>query len=289
MADFSFDPYSGPEPFLCLVSDRSETREHVVLANRLASSGIRVFFARTGDRSLLPESLSGAILNAAGVILFVNDSTVSRLEFRNAVNYALALKKPVLAVKPEGYVPSHGLDMQLANVMTVPDGNAAELLDRISATGILSEAVKGDGMVKRPVPVRRYLLTALLLLIGTGLLIGSVFIIRNRVAYYNSPEYLFKNIGDSEYLDVSHYGDAGIRALSGKWIGELSAKHMGLKDVEGFRSIDMNVLDLSGNPEIVSLVPLEDCPSLYLIRISGDMAHLARDMMDRGKTVEVTE
>lgn len=289
MKPFAYESYAGPEPFLCLLCHESNGNDGAALGNELAGRNVRVFLGTTGTKELLPEELSGAILNANGVIILLKEGAVDHLEFRNAVNYAMALKKPALVVKAPDYVPGHGLDMQLANVDTVPEGGARSVADGIDRLGMLSNAVTGEGMIRKAVPVRRYLVTAALFLVGIGLVVGSVFVIKNRVAYYNSPEYLFQNLDNCEYLDVSSYGRAGIDALAGKWVRELSARNMGLKAVDEFALIDMEVLDLTGNPDIESFEPLLHCPNLYLVRISQAAAEKAKVFRDHGKTVEITE
>ena len=289
MAKFSYESYGGPEGFLALVCHSSDEAAAGAFANALVSRNVRVFLAMTGTDAVLPEEIAGAILNARGVLLFTTPDAVESLEFRNAANYAMTLKKPALVIKDPGHVPAHGLDMQLANVTAVPLSGAEETAQAVEETGILSEAVTGEGQIRRPTSKKRILITAALFLLAAGFLVLSVFVIRDRLKYYNSPEYLLRDLDDVEVMNLNVYGTDAIPYIEGHWFRFLDASHMGLTDLSILKNVEYFEIDVSGNPDITSFEPLAERGWISIVRISQDQVPLASVLRERGFTVIVTE
>ena len=121
MKQFAYQSYTGTEPFLLLKACKADMPCALSLGDKLVREGVRVFLdvCETKD-SQVPEQTADAIGRCDRAIFLLSEKACESLELRNAVNYALAIKKELLCLKTDTGKLSHGLDMQLANVTMLP-------------------------------------------------------------------------------------------------------------------------------------------------------------------------
>ena len=241
------------------------------LGDKLVREGVRVFLdvCETKD-SQSAEQTADALQNCDRAIFLLSEKACESLEMRNAVNYALAIKKDLLCLKTDSTPLSHGLDMQLANVTMLPyDDNT--VMDALRTRECLTQSVIGEGMEHKNVNRKKQLVFAGIAAVIVALLaVGGVFA-KQRIDYYRSAEYVFRNADDSEYINIASYGADGITALAGKSVKELDLTDGGFTDLTGIGKIGVETLNLTGNPALTDLHEVFYCQGLRRLVVSQDM------------------
>lgn len=295
MTEYLYQNYQGPEAFLFFGCDTSGKDRAAGLANRLAGDGVRLFFACTGeqekaDRNANPADTAEAVGRSAGCVLFLTKKAVSRLEFRNIVNFSLNEHKKLICFLMEEFALSDGMDMQLANICVEKWESEEEALELLKKRQLLTQEVIGTRFpAERKVSWnKRLLLIGLLILLVLGFLLGAAQIVQKRIAYYQSPAYILQDADGSSYLNASAYGQEGLDALSGMKITELNLAGAGLTNVEALSGMRVEVLDISDNPLITDLFPLKQCEGLRQLKISQDMLDYAYMVRNSGFDIIVT-
>ena len=287
-SDFGYLPYIGPEGFVFLRAHLGDAGLACALADELVKRGVRVFCDISGGKGgALPEEVAAGIQNCEAAFFVLTKDACESLDFRNSINYALKEKKRVVCVRPADFVPGYGLDMQLANVPSLPPGDAGETAAALEADGYLPDSVKGPGLVARPEPGSRRKLSLAVLAAAGVLLIAGALIARDRVEYLNSAEYQLRNVDGVEYLDISMYDDSALSLLDGKTIGTLYMENMGAKDISAISEVNVTNVDLAHNPDIETLEPVTGAGGIESVTVSQDMLDRAKPLVDAGLEVKV--
>ena len=287
---FAYLPYTGPEPFVFLRAYKSDRSFAEGLAVHLSKQGVRVFYDCIGTRcASAPEDVACGILNCSLAVFVLSSDACGNLDFRNAVNYALMQKKKMVCIREEGFVPGYGLDMQLANAPVLPLQDPESVYAGLCSKGLIRPEFYGAGMrIKEDeTGKRRFLLVfaaALVLFLA-----GAVLIIQKRISYMNSPAYIFRNINEAEYLDISMYGEEALTALSGKTIQTLNMDGMGVRDISSISDIHVSHVNIAHNPDVGSLWYLTRCEGLETVTVSSDMYYLIRDLLESGIEVRMVK
>ena len=96
---------------------------------------------------------------------------------------------------------------------------------------------------------------------------GAYKIVSERVAYYQSTEYLLRNVDGSEYLNISQYGNDGIKVLAGKHIHELEFTGNSIDDFRGMKDVSAEIIDVT-NCENADFDEIMQTKNLQTIRVT---------------------
>ena len=179
--------------------------------------------------------------------------------------------------------------MQLANVDMIETNDAETIINELEKRGVLSDNLKGQGLVYKEDNSRKKLSLIILGITMILFVITSFFLIRNRLAYVNSPEYLLKDVNGSEYLDISGFDERALKALKGMSIGTLNMDGMGIKDISDIVDINVKEVIISHNPEVSTLWYLKKCDGLKKVTVSEDMLKYVRDLLGDEMEIRVVK
>lgn len=271
MKAFAYQSYTGTEPFLLLKACKADMPYALSLGDKLVREGVRVFLdvCETRD-SRAPEQTADALQNCDRAIFLLSEKACESLEMRNAVNYALAIKKDLLCLKTDTGKLSHGLDMQLANVTMLPYDDKT-LMDALRTHECLTQNVIGEGMERKNVNRKKQVILAGIAAVMVALLVVGGIFAKRRIDYYRSAEYVFRNADGSEYINIASYGSAGITALAEKSVKELDLTDGGFTDLGGIGKVKVEQLTLAGNPDLTDLHEIFYCQGLHRVVVSQDM------------------
>ena len=271
MKAFAYQSYTGTEPFLLLKACKADMPYALSLGEKLVQEGVRVFLdvCETKD-SQSAEQTADALQNCDRAIFLLSEKACESLEMRNAVNYALAIKKDLICLKTDSAALSHGLDMQLANVTMLPyDDNT--VMDALRTRECLTQSVIGEGMERKNVNRKKQLVLAGISAVIVALLVVGGIFAKQRIDYYRSAEYVFRNADGSEYINIASYGAEGITALADKSVKELDLTDGGFTDLTGIGKIKIETLTLAGNPDLTDFHEIFYCEGLHRVVVSQDM------------------
>ena len=270
---YSYENYLGEEDFVFMRCANADRAKSVKLAEKMTESGIQLFFDIQGSRDAeVPSKIAEAIDKCETAVFIMSKKACDSLEFRNNINYAIEQKKHIVCIRLDREEFSHGLDMQLANIPTVDykeyDLLEKELIDR----EVITQDVKGAKPVKRNVNQgKQFLLVAVIVVAAAAFALGAKAMIQDRVNYYNSAEYLFRDADGSDYLNVSKYGEEAIQALEGKTVQELDLSGSTINTLEGIQKINIEVLDITDCNNLRRLDQLNGCINLHTVRLSQNL------------------
>ena len=271
MKAFAYQSYTGTEPFLLLKACKADMPYALCLGEKLVQEGVRVFLdvCETKD-SQSAEQTADALQNCDRAIFLLSEKACESLEIRNAVNYALAIKKDLICLKTDSAALSHGLDMQLANVTMLPyDDNT--VMDALRTRECLTQSVIGEGMERKNVNRKKQLVLAGIAAVIVALLVVGGIFAKQRIDYYRSAEYVFRNADGSEYINIASYGSDGITALADKSVKELDLTDGGFTGLRGIGKIKVETLTLAGNPDLTDFHEIFYCEGLHRVVVSQDM------------------
>lgn len=271
MKAFAYQSYTGAEPFLLLKACKADMPCALSLGDKLVQEGVRVYLdvCETKD-SQSAEQTADAMGRCDRAIFLLSEKACESLEMRNAVNYALAIKKNLLCLKTDDATLSHGLDMQLANVTMLPYDNNT-VMDALRTHECLTQSVIGEGMERKNVNRKKQLVLAGIAAVIVALLVVGGIFAKQRIDYYRSAEYVFRNADGSEYINIASYGTEGITALADKSVKELDLTDGGFTDLTGIGNVKVETLTLAGNPELTDFHEIFYCEGLHRVVVSQDM------------------
>ncbi len=114
------EAYTGNEPFAFVSYAHSDAVEVYPEILRLHDMGYRVWFDEGIDPgNEWPEEIASAIQKAALFIVFVSDQAVQSHNVRNEINFALALRKPFLAVHMVETLLPPGMALQMSSIQAI--------------------------------------------------------------------------------------------------------------------------------------------------------------------------
>ena len=271
MKAFAYQSYTGTEPFLLLKACKADMPYALSLGDKLVQEGVRVYLdVCEAKDSQVPEQTADALQNCDRAIFLLSEKACESLEMRNAVNYALAIKKDLLCLKTDSAPLSHGLDMQLANVTLLPYDDKT-VLDALRTHECLTQNVIGDGMERKNVNRKKQLVLAGIAAVIVALLVVGGIFVKQRIAYYRSAEYVFRNADGSDYINIAAYGTDGITALADKSVKELDLTNGGFADLSGIGKIKVETLTLADNPGLTDFHEIFYCQGLHRVVVSQDM------------------
>ncbi|MBR5341898.1 MAG: toll/interleukin-1 receptor domain-containing protein [Erysipelotrichaceae bacterium] len=278
--------YGGPEDFIFIRAIRKDEKLLYDLSEKLIANKVRVFFDLCDSPyEHIPDEVSGGILNAKMCVFILSKDAVENLDFRNSVNYAKSIRRDTVCLKEKDFELGHGLDMQLASTPIYK--NREELYNYLLNEEKLSSC-KGEGQLFNNSDHSRRNIALITFGVALLILIASVFVIRNRIAYYNSAEYLLGRIGETEYLDFSSFKQEDLIYLEGKKITKLSCADMKLRDLSGVEKIELKEIDISGNPSLIDVEALKNSKTLEKVYLSQDMLGYAEVLYNSGLEVIIT-
>ena len=271
MKAFAYQSYTGTEPFLLLKACKADMPYALSLGDKLVQEGVRVYLdVCEAKDSQVPEQTADALQNCDRAIFLLSEKACESLEMRNAVNYALAIKKNLLCLKTDSAPLSHGLDMQLANVTMLPYDNNT-VMDALRTRECLTQSVIGEGMERKNVNRKKQLVLAGISAVIVALLVVGGIFAKQRIDYYRSAEYVFRNADGSEYINIASYGSEGITALAEKSVKELDLTDGGFTDLNGIGKVKVETLTLAGNPDLTDFHEIFYCEGLHRVVVSQDM------------------
>lgn len=287
MKSWKYKPYYGPDDFIFIRVHKKDEKLGLQIAERLLQRKIRVFFDRVDEA--IPEDVAAGILNCDKAIFILSKEACENLDMRNSINYAFKEKKKMYCIKDKDFTPTHGLDMQLANVDMIDTADADTIINELEKRGALTDDLKGEGLLYKEDDSRKRLSLIVLGLTLFLFVIVSFFLIRNRLAYVNSPEYLLKDVNGSEYLDISGFDERALKALKGMSIGTLNMDGMGIKDISDIVDINVKEVIISHNPEVSTLWYLKNCNGLKKVTVSENMLRYVRDLLGDEMEIRVVK
>lgn len=271
MKTFAYQSYTGTEPFLLLKACKTDMPYALSLGDKLVKEGVRVYLDVCESKDSQPaEQTADALQNCDRAIFLLSEKACESLEMRNAVNYALEIKAKLLCLKTDSAPLSHGLDMQLANVTMLPYDEKT-VMDALRTYECLTQNVIGEGMERKNVNRKKQLVLAGIAAVIVALFVVGGIFAKQRIDYYRSAEYVFRNADGSEYINIASYGADGITALAGKSVKELDLTDGGFTDLNGIGKISVETLNLADNPDLTDFHEIFYCEGLRRLVISQDM------------------
>lgn len=261
MNRFAYKNYIGNKDFVFARAVNSDETKASLIANAMVEAEVKTFFDVQGKRdSEKPDTIADAIEKSRAAVFFLSEDSCKSLEFRNNINFAFAIQKQIICIRLDKSEYKHGLDMQLANVQTidlserfnVPILSAAEkqsiaehVIEKLKEFEAITQDTFGTVQEKRNVNLKKQLiLIAIIVAALAAFSVGAYKIISERVAYYQSAEYILRNADGSEYMNISKYGNEGLKALSGKHIKELEFTGSGIDDFSPMSEISADIIDV---------------------------------------------
>ena len=122
---------------------------------------------------------------------------------------------------------------------------AEHVIEKLKEFEAITQDTFGTVQEKRNVNLKKQLiLIAIIVAALAAFSVGAYKIISERVAYYQSAEYILRNADGSEYMNISKYGNEGLKALSGKHIKELEFTGSGIDDFSPMSEISADIIDV---------------------------------------------
>lgn len=281
---FSYLPYKGVNSFAYFGCSKEDEAIASELVDALVSEGFRLYCDSCGSKyKNSAEEIASALNSADSAIVLLSEKSVENLAFRNAINYLLSMRKKLVCIKLGDFKLSHGLDMQLANIKTIPYASIEETVNEVLKTDVLTQEMIGEGMEKRVINRKRNFVMAGMIAAAVLIFAVSAFTIIDK---RTSPEYLLKDVDGYEYLSISKYGDEGIAALAGKSIGELDLSGGKYSNLAAIKDIKVKTINVSDIGEL-ALRPLRQVEGLETVKISQDQVEYAGDLFDAGLLIEI--
>ena len=287
MNKWEYKPYYGPDDFIFIRVHKNDEKLGLQIAEKLLQKNIRIFFDVVDQA--IPEDVAAGILNCDKAIFILSKDACMNLDMRNAINYAFKEKKKIICIKDKNFVPTHGLDMQLANVEMIETMDADKVVTELENRNVLSGNLVGEGLVYKEDNKKKKLSIMILLASLFLFLVVSVFFIKNRLNYLNSAEYLLKDVDGSEYLDISNFDETALKALEGMSIKTLNMDSMNIKDISDIVNINVEEVIISHNPNVSTLWYLNECKGLRSVTVSEDMLRFVRDLLGKDFEVKVVK
>ena len=280
MKQFRYISYGGPEDYIFLRCHKKDSNRTITLANELIAKEIRVYFDCADSKTEhTPTEISAAIKNAKLCVFVLSDEALDDLDFRNSINFAFTNRIRIICLRLTKNDLGHGMDMQLANVPMYSDERS---LLEVIMNDPDKDLFTGEGQkVIEENKTRKYL-TIVLLAAVLCLLIAAAVMIRNRISYYSSAEYRLSQLQDTEFLDFTSYHKEDLRYLKDKNIAYISFRNMSLTDLEGIEAINVEEIDISGNPSLSSVDPILFSKTIKKVHISQDMIQYGAILYDKG-------
>ncbi len=282
---FNYLPYAGIGDFAYIGCSPADESAAAAVADILVNCGFRLSCDSCGGKfAQSPADLAETITHCSGAVVFLSEKSIESLAFRNAINYLLSLRKPLVCIKSGDFQLGYGLDMQLANIPVIALDNPEETAEALIQSGVLTQAMVGEGMEKRNFNRRRnYIITAMVAVtvLAFALYLGSV--IRERT----SAAYILRNTNGSKYVNIAKYGDEGIIAMAGKTVGELDLSGGTFTNLLNIKDVSATTVNVSDIPLNIVLWPLAQIKGIETVKISQDQVIYARDLCHAGITVVV--
>lgn len=273
---FSYENYIGNEDFVFMRCVKADSAKATMFAERMVVAGIKLFFDIQGNKdSENPGTIAKAIKQSETVLFFMSKKACDSLEFRNNINFALEQKKHIVCIRLDNEEFTHGLDMQLANIPTIEYNDYEKLENKLEELEVITQDVLGATPVKINVnKTKQLILATVIVVVIIGFAFGANAIIRNRIQYYNSAEYMFRDADGSDYLNVSKYAEEAIKVLEGKKVKELDFTGSEINSLEGIQKIDIEILNIADCNNLRRIDQLQGCPNLHTVRINQNLINL---------------
>ena len=284
MKKYAYKNYIGEQDFVFARCVKADEAKASFVANTLVEATVKTFFDVQGSSSSeKPEVIADTIERAETVIFFLSGKACESLEFRNNINFALEIKKHIVCIRLDKEELSHGMDMQLANIhmidlsdkMNISMSSKAEkqkladdIIESFKKEEIITQDTLGSVQEKKNVNLKKQVtIIAIIVLASAAFAAGAYKIVSERVAYYQSTEYLLRNVDGSEYLNISQYGNDGIKVLAGKHIHELEFTGNSIDDFSGMKDVTAEIIDVT-NCENADFDEIMQTKNLQTIRVT---------------------
>ena len=285
MKNFEYISYGGPEDYIFLRYHQKDAAKTITLANNLIEKEIRVYFDCADSKTEhTPTEISAAIKNAKLCVFVLSAEALEDLDFRNSINFAFTNRKKLICLRLTDKDLGHGMDMQLANIPMYR--NEKDLMDAI-LNDEERELFTGEGQKRLEENKTRKILTVALLALSFILFIAAVFVIRNRISFYNSPAYQLSHLENTEYLDFTSYKQEDLVYLSGKTIDKLNFNGMNLTELKGLEDIRVRQIDIANNPRLSSIDAILASDTIQRVYLSQDMINYGDALLDKGIEVVI--
>ena len=269
---FEYKNYIG-SGFVYVGAASCDKKVATSIGNYLVKSGINVFFDMKGAKDADNAKVVAEAIDASSKAIFlISKSACASLEFRNAVNYALSIHKDILVIKLDDAGYTGGLEMQLANIPSIRFMTEENLVDELREREIITQDILGSGNEKKNVNLKKQItVIALAVVMIVGFIVGSTIIVKNRIAYYNSAEYILRDADGAEYINIAKYGSEGLEALAGKSVKELDLTDGNFDSLFGIESITAETVNITGLNNVDNLDYVFYLNGLKKIKLSQDM------------------
>ncbi|MHB1314521.1 MAG: TIR domain-containing protein [Christensenellales bacterium] len=271
-----YHSYQGNEPYIFFRFDKADRQTASQIINNLIERQFRICYDEHNSKIIADcEWLANRILSSELTIFLISADSLSSLEFRNGINYALNKKKNVFCIYLDEKRLEYGFDIQLANI---PGANlnsykdVSELCEDMVKTDCFSQDMRGED-AKSPITSnrRKTVAIAALMIILAIFLTAAVSIAVYRINYDNSIAGQIEKLTETDYLDISGENAITIDLLKGKTIKILVARNMGLTDIEALAFVNCEELDISQNSKVKTLEPLLENKNLKIVKVTQDM------------------
>lgn len=278
MKEFDFIPYTGNQHFVYIGVLTYQQDKCFEIVNKLKEKNFRLYYKDKNDSF---ENDASAISNSSLCIFFISKEACNNLAFRNEVNYALNIKKNVVYFNIDNSELSHGLNMQLQNVKRVDFND--DSFDYLLENGYLTQDMIGEPLVKKDDNSTKKKLFAGIIAITLVLtIVAGYFILNNRIKYYNSPAYIYRNVDDIDYLKIEKNVEDSLRALANKKIIKLDISNSDVKDIKAIENIKIEEINISNNSELLAVWPLSRVETLKKVYIDQSQIDLVEDLLNNG-------
>ena len=283
---FTYLPYTGMGDYAYFGCASVDEPGAAAVADLLGKRGFHLFCDSCGGKyAQTPAEAAQAIFHSKGAVVFLSEKSMESLAFRNAINYLLSLRKPLVCVKMGDFQLSYGLDMQLANIKMLPYTTAEETAQALMGSGVLTQEMVGEPMGKRSFHRKR---TYIILGMSAAAVLIFALSVGTVIQKRTSADYILRDTDGSAYVNIAEFGDEGLSAMAGKTIGELDLSGGTFTSLTALKEVSattVNVSDLSAN---TALWPLTRVQGIETVKISQEQCIYARELCDAGLTVVVT-
>lgn len=285
MKKYAYKNYIGDQDFVFARCVKADEEKASFVANTLVEATVKTFFDVQGSgASEKPEVIADTIEKAETVVFFLSGKACENLEFRNNINFALEIKKNIVCIRLDKSILRYGLDMQLANIPMLdlserffsPVLSSAEkqsiaeyAVEKLKEYKAITQDTLGSVQEKKNVDFKKQIIIiAIIVLAVAAFAAGAYKIVSERVAYYQSTEYLLRNVDGSEYLNISQYGNEGIKVLAGKHIHELEFAGNSIDDFSGMKDVSAEIIDVTNcdNADFAEIMQTKDLQTIRVIQ-----------------------
>lgn len=162
--------------------------------------------------------------------------------------------------------------------------------DTLKEQKLLTQDVLGYVPTAKKTNRKKKLITTCVVAAGAlALVVGAFFTIRNRVAFYQSPEWKLHDADGSDFINLKDYNEVGLQAMEGFTVKKISFGGGEIRNLEGIQNIRVEVVDITGCKNIRDIGPIVKNENIHTVILDQDQLIYAYQYRNCGKEFEVAK